>query len=167
MNTYKQLLLVVALGLASIFGARAAVNIPMWECDIAHSGVNPNEATLTPGNVNSASFGFLFSQPIDGQSYGQVLYASNITVGAATHNVIYLATEHDSVYAFDADNNVGANANALWQKSLIPPGAEPIPNPPQPPPALLVRATSSGSWASPRRPLSIFLQTQSILSPRY
>jgi Legume lectin domain/Chitobiase/beta-hexosaminidase C-terminal domain/Bacterial Ig-like domain (group 2) len=83
--------------------------------DNARTGQNLNETALTPSNVAVSSFGKLFSQTIDGQAYAQPLYVPNIPIAGRTHNVIYVATEGDSVYAFDAD---GASA-ALWHVSLI------------------------------------------------
>lgn len=88
--------------------------------DIGRTGQNTNEATLTPTNVGSTtSFGKKFSQPVDGFIYAQPLYVPNVTMGGSIHNVVYVATEGDSVYAFDADSNTGANANPLWHASMI------------------------------------------------
>ena len=87
--------------------------------DIARSGQNVNETVLTPANVNSTTFGKLFALAVDGQVYAQPLYVPNVTIAGQTHNVIYVATEADSVFAFDADSNAGANANPLWRASLI------------------------------------------------
>ena len=98
--------------------------------DLARTGQNVNETLLTPANVNSTNFGKIFSQRVDGNIYAQPLYVPNVTIpGLGTHNVMYVATEADSVYAFDADNNTGPNAAPLWKASLIdtdhdaPPGA--------------------------------------------
>jgi hypothetical protein len=93
------------------------VNIPMWHVDTNRSGLNASETSLTTANVGSMSFGKLFSYAVDGYVYGEPLLMSNITVNGAAHNVIYVATEHDSVYAFDADN-YGTGA-PLWQVSLL------------------------------------------------
>ena len=56
---------------------------------------------------------------MDGDVYAQPLYVSNLTINGATHNVIFIADEHNSVYAFDADSNGGANSGPLWQASMI------------------------------------------------
>ena len=75
---------------------------------------------MTPANVNPNQFGKLFAMPVDGQVYAQPLYVSNLSIpGKGTHNVVFVATEADTVYAFDADNNTGANAAPLWKASLI------------------------------------------------
>src|SRR5271165_3666745 len=118
------LLTALALLLASR-GTIAQTNVTTQHNDIARTGANTNETILAPTNVNTSSFGKLFSQPVDGYVYAQPLYVSGVTMGAGTaqagttHNVVFVATEHDSVYAFDADTNSGANANPLWQVSLI------------------------------------------------
>jgi protocatechuate 3,4-dioxygenase beta subunit len=83
--------------------------------DVARTGQNLNETMLTPANVNASSFGKLFVQKVDGSIVGQPLYVPNVQFpNGTTHNVVYVATQHDSVFAFDADNNIGANANPLW-----------------------------------------------------
>ncbi len=102
------------------------VNIPMYHVDENRSGANLNETLLTPANVTSASFGKLFSQLVDGYVYGQPLLISNLTIAGATHNVLFAATENDSVYAFDSDSNTGSNANPLWQVSLLQSGETPL-----------------------------------------
>ncbi|MBZ5621860.1 MAG: pyrrolo-quinoline quinone [Acidobacteriia bacterium] len=74
---------------------------------------------LTPTNVNAAQFGKLFSYPLDGVADASSLYVANVSIpGQGFHNVVYVATEHDTVYAFDAD---GLNANPLWKVSFINP----------------------------------------------
>jgi hypothetical protein len=87
--------------------------------DAMRTGQNLAETVLTPGNVNSTQFGKLFSVAVDGKVYAQPLYVPNVTIpGQGTHNVLYVATEHDSLYAFDADNLQSA---PLWQTSFIDP----------------------------------------------
>jgi Legume lectin domain/Chitobiase/beta-hexosaminidase C-terminal domain len=87
--------------------------------NISRNGTNPHETVLTPGNVNTSSFGKLFSIAVDGFVVAQPLYVSNVVIGGKTHNVVYVATEHDTVYAFDADTNGGANANPLWTAYML------------------------------------------------
>ena len=82
----------------------------------ARTGANLNETILTPSNVNSTNFGKKFSLPVDGIVYAQPLYVPNLTIGGVKHNVIFVATENDSVYAFDAD---GITTTALWKKSFV------------------------------------------------
>jgi hypothetical protein len=97
-----------------------APNVLTWRYDNTHQGQNAQETILTPTNVNTNTFGKLFSHTVDGQVYAQPLYVGNLTLpNQTTHNVIFIATEHDSVYAFDADNNGGGNSGPLWQASMI------------------------------------------------
>jgi Legume lectin domain/Chitobiase/beta-hexosaminidase C-terminal domain len=95
------------------------ITVPTWRYDLAHVGQNTNETALTPSNVQQSSFGKLFSVAVDGTLYSQPLYVPGLTINGAAHNVIFVATGHDSLYAFDADSNGGANANPLWKVSLL------------------------------------------------
>ena len=89
--------------------------IPTNRSDNARSGANVNETILTPSNVNKEQFGALFNYPIDYLALAQPLYVSGVSIpGKGTHNVVYVATMADSVYAFDADSNAGSNATPLW-----------------------------------------------------
>src|SRR5438046_412905 len=98
----------------------APANVPVLSghYDGLLSGANTQETVLTPANVNPSNFGDLFNYAIDGYAYAQPLYVPNLAIGGGTHNVVFAATEHDSVYAFDADGG-----GQLWQRSFINPAA--------------------------------------------
>jgi hypothetical protein len=100
---------------------QAQVNVTTYHNDNARTGQNTQEAILTPANVNSSQFGKLFSVTVDGWVYAQPLYLSNLTIAGGTHNVLYVATEHDSLYAIDADSGT-----IYWQISLIPSGGSTV-----------------------------------------
>ena len=117
--------LTVLLSWFFLIGASSAqVSVLTHHYDNARTGQNTNEAFLTHANVNSSTFGKLFTQDLDGQEAGQPLYVPGVLIPATntTHNVVYVATQHDSVYAFDADNNQGTNASPLWQVNFLDPG---------------------------------------------
>ena len=93
-----------------------------YKDDASRTGLNPNETILTTGNVNVSQFGKRISYSVDGQVYAQPLYAPNLTMGSSTLNVVFVATEHDSVYAFDADQtSFSRSSNFLWHTSFINP----------------------------------------------
>jgi hypothetical protein len=97
----------------------SGANIPLWHFDAQRSGLNAGEFTLTTTNVSAPTFGKLFSYLVDGYVYGQPLLVSNVAINSGAHNVLYVATEYDSVYAFDADS-YGTGA-PLWKVSLLNP----------------------------------------------
>jgi hypothetical protein len=102
--------------------------VTTWHYDNGLSGANSNETTLTPLNVNSEQFGKLFTQPVDGLVIGQALYLPGIKIsGKGVHNVVYVATMHDSVYAFDADSATGKDASPLWHTTFLINGATTVP----------------------------------------
>ena len=84
--------------------------------DQFRSGVNLQEFALTSSTVKSSTFGKLFTRTVDGQIYAQPLHVANLTIAGAKHNVVYVATEHASVYAFDAD---GKTTAPFWHRSFI------------------------------------------------
>src|SRR5215813_3693352 len=112
----------------STLPAAAQVSVPTAQYNNQRTNVNSNELILTHANVNSTDFGKLFSQTVDGYVFAQPLYVANVTIGGVTHNVVYVATEHDSVYAFDADSNSGTNSQPLWKTSFLSPGVTTVPS---------------------------------------
>jgi PKD repeat protein len=94
----------------------SAVNVLTQHNDSFRTGASLSESTLAVSNVSTGQFGKLFSCKLDGQIYAQPLYVGGLMISNNVHNVVYIETEHDSVYAFDADDP--AASNALWQVSL-------------------------------------------------
>ncbi len=115
---FASVLTLAIVGLSS--GALAQVNVLTWHNDNGHTGQNLQETILTPTNVTPTKFGKLFSYPVDGMIYAQPLYVQGVTINGSTHNVAYVATENDTVYAFDADS-AALNPNPLWQTSFAKP----------------------------------------------
>jgi len=99
----------------------ATTDVLTYHNDIARTGQNLTESILTTSNVTSATFGKIGFYPVDGRVDAQPMYASNVAVpGKGTHNVLIIPTEHDSVYAFDADSG-----SILWQTSMLAGGETP------------------------------------------
>jgi hypothetical protein len=92
-------------------------DVATYHNDLARTGQNLNESALTLSNVNSSTFGKINFLNTDGRVDAQPLYVQNLLIGGQSHNVLYVETEHDSVYAFDADTG-----SQLWQVSLLPAG---------------------------------------------
>ncbi|MBU6410408.1 MAG: hypothetical protein KGR98_08465, partial [Verrucomicrobia bacterium] len=85
----------------------------------ARTGANTNETQLTLANVNTNTFGLLMKYPVDGYIYGQPLFVPGVNIpGKGPRDVVYVATENDSVYAFNADSNTGPGKGLLWLDSL-------------------------------------------------
>jgi hypothetical protein len=96
-----------------------SVNVLTGHNDAGRTGLNASELTLTQANVNTSTFGALFSYPVQGQMYAQPLYVSNLAIpGKGTRNVVFVATENNDVYAFDANSTSGAGAGVLWHVNL-------------------------------------------------
>ena len=112
-------ILLAALLLSLALVSSAQISVLTQHNDIGRTGQNLDETILTTSDVNPTQFGKLFSLPVDGQVYAQPLYIQGISIGGVVHNVLIVATENDSVFAFDADSNTGANANPLWKASLV------------------------------------------------
>src|SRR5262245_21621270 len=102
----------------------APASVLMYHNDPAGTGQNLQEIILNPKNVNSNTFGRLYSFDLDGYVFAQPLYLPGVEIpGRGTHNVVFMATEHNTVYAFDADSNRGSNSVPLWETSFIDPAA--------------------------------------------
>ena len=117
-------MLAIALICTPLTGLIAQTPTPVpvltWRYDLTHAGGNTQETALTQANVNTQSFGKLFSLPVDSTVYAQPLYVPALKMSdGLIHNVLFVATENDSIYAFDADSNGGANADPIWQVSLL------------------------------------------------
>jgi len=109
----------------TIYAATNNFAVTTYKNDNAHTGQYPNETTLNTTNVNQSQFGKRVSYPVDGQLYAQPLYLPNLSIGGNIHNVVFAATENDSVYAFDADQT--SAVAPLWKTSLLPSGATAVP----------------------------------------
>ena len=112
-----------ALGASAVFftmmlpwaaQAQGTTAVITGQNNISRTGANLAETTLTPSNVSPSTFGLLFSQPVDGDIFAQPLYVPGLTINGAVHNVAFVVTLNNSVYAFDADTS----QPALWQASL-------------------------------------------------
>jgi len=90
------------------------VPVTTFHNDNYRSGVNANETTLTPSNVNEVTFGKRFALPVNGYIYGQPLYVPNVNINGTLHNVVYVVTEEDQAYAFDVNSG-----QQLWNKNFL------------------------------------------------
>jgi len=103
--------------------AWAQVSVTTERNDLSRTGANLNETTLNTSNVNVNQFGKLYSYAIDGSIYAQPLYVPNVLIPSqGTHNVVYVATMNDVIYALDADSNA-VNGGVLWKVDLRNPAA--------------------------------------------
>jgi hypothetical protein len=97
----------------------SAIPILTYHYNKARTGANTSETILTPGNVNYMRFGKLFSRKVESGIYAQPLYVPNVSIPTkGIHNVVYVATQHNWLYAFDADNPT--TTMPLWSKNLGP-----------------------------------------------
>jgi outer membrane protein assembly factor BamB len=105
-----------------------SVAVTTWHNDNSRSGANTSETILTPANVNAQTFGKRMVFPVQGWVVAQPLYVPGVNIKGTLHNVVYIATEHDQVYAFDVDSG-----QMLWQKNFLSP----------PPPGIVINTVSS------------------------
>ena len=101
---------------SATIGVTDLTGVLTYHNDLSRDGSNPKEYALTTSNVTTATFGKLFSCTVDGAIYTQPLWVANLTINGAKHNVIFVVTQHDSLYAFDAD---ASPCLALWHVNLI------------------------------------------------
>ncbi len=109
---------------SATIGVTDLTGVTTYHDNLARDGTNTREFALTPSNVNAGSFGKLFSCAVDGEVYAQPLWVPNLTIGGTSHNVIFVATENDSVYAFDAD---AKPCVTYWHKNFLSAGVTPVP----------------------------------------
>ena len=102
----------VAVGVTDLAG------VTTYHNDLARDGSNTQEYALNPTNVATSTFGKLFSCTVDEAVYAQPLWVPNLTINGVKRNVVFVATQNDSLYAFDADNNT-TPCTPLWQVSLL------------------------------------------------
>jgi hypothetical protein len=103
---------------AATVAATDLAGVFTYHNDLSRTGANVKEYALTTASVAGATFGKQFSCAVDGAIYAQPLWIANLTVSGTKHNVVFVATQHDTVYAFDADTNENPCA-PLWQASLV------------------------------------------------
>jgi hypothetical protein len=108
----RSVLLIAVLVAAAT--ASFSQDVLTYHNSISRNGLNNKETMLTLSNVNSASFGKLFTLPADGLVDAQPFYLSAVSVGGVTHNLLIVATEHDTVYAYDADTGA-----SIWQITTL------------------------------------------------
>lgn len=117
MLVQRYALLAGALAFSGVMPAQTPVPVSTYRLAQSRAGYNHNETMLTWSNVNSTSFQKLFSYRVDGPVYAQPLYIPALSIAGTTRNVVFVATENNSVYAFDADNN-GAGGGLLWRTNF-------------------------------------------------
>ncbi|MBA2392516.1 MAG: RICIN domain-containing protein [Ktedonobacteraceae bacterium] len=131
------LLMLLFITFSTVRGTIFAENLPVqaaapantavttYHNDTLRTGQNSHETILTSSNVNSSQFGKRVTYPVDGQVYAQPLYLPNVSIHGTVHNVVYVATENDSVYAFDADQTTAIAP--LWKTSFTGPNVTAVP----------------------------------------
>jgi hypothetical protein len=102
---------------SAAIGVTSLAAISTYHDDLARDGVNSQEFALTTGNVRATNFGKLFSCAVDGAVYAETLWLPGLNINGSAHNVIFAATQHDSLYAFDADAS-RASSSGTWICSM-------------------------------------------------
>jgi hypothetical protein len=126
MDTSRFARIAAGLALFVCFSATAQVNVLTYHNNLSRTGDNLEEKILTPSKVNANNFGKLFTYNVDGHIYAQPLLVSGVNIpGKGVRNVVFVATQHNSIYAFDADSNAGTSAGLFWQVNLGPSAATP------------------------------------------
>src|SRR3984957_1614007 len=116
---------VVLLAILALTGLAGAQRVITSQYDNARTGANLNETKLTPRNVNVQHFGKVFTLHVDGDVYAQPLFLGGVEIpGKGRHDVLFIATEHDSVYAFDVYGNP---RTPLWRASFLKDGFTSVP----------------------------------------
>jgi outer membrane protein assembly factor BamB len=93
---------------------RSGTDVVTYHFDNGRTGLNPHEYSLAPVTVTNSNFGLIRVLPADGMVHGQPLYLSQLMIGRAAYNVVFAVTEHDSVYAFNADTGT-----QIWHTSVL------------------------------------------------
>jgi uncharacterized protein (TIGR03437 family) len=110
-------ILAIVLGACTLAGQPRVVT---YHNDNARTGLSPNETLLTPANVKAGLFGKRYLLPVDGAVYAQPLYLPRVKIaGKGFRNILYIATSHDSLYAFDADDESASGSTPLWKVSFL------------------------------------------------
>jgi glucose dehydrogenase len=110
-NKFLGILFVATIVLIAVQPAAGQMSVLTYHNNNSRSGLNPFETILTLDNVNSSRFGKVFFITTDGRVDAQPLYVSGLTIEGKIRNVLYIATEHDTVYAADADTGT-----SLWTR---------------------------------------------------
>jgi len=120
--------LFLAVFLGWLASTAADVAVLTQHNNLSRTGANLQETILNTSNVNASQFGLLYSYAVDGSVQAQPLYLPNVTISGSTHNVLYVVTMNDVIYAFDADSAL-TSGGILWRKDLRNPaaGVTPIP----------------------------------------
>src|SRR5437899_2847957 len=131
-NSAVGISLLMASALLAVYACRSGGTSPAssfagvftQRYDPQRTGQNRREFILTPSNVNDSTFGKLFACAVDGEAYAQPLYVANLLIQGGTHNVVFVATMNNSVYAFDAD---ASPCVQYWKKSFLGTGVTTVP----------------------------------------